>query len=58
MDNPHDRSKPWYVNSICPANTGEYVISFSELPGYDVLKKAEYKSWYDTSPWLYVLKKK
>jgi len=57
-ENPHDRSKPWYVNSICPANTGEYVISFSELPGYDVLEKAEYKSWYDTSPWLYVLKKK
>ena len=57
VENPHDRSKPWYVNSICPANTAEYVISFSELPGYEVLKKAEYKSWYDTSPWLYVLKK-
>lgn len=57
IENPHDRSKPWYVNSICPANTAEYVISFSELPGYDVIKKATYRSWYDTSPWLYVLKK-
>lgn len=55
--NPHDRSKPWYVNSICPWNTAEYVISFSELPGYEVIKKATYRSWYDTSPWLYVLKK-
>lgn len=58
MQDPHDRSKPWYVNSICPLNTGEYVISFSEMPGYDVVKKAKYKSWYDTSPWLFVLKKK
>ncbi|MEK7102683.1 MAG: glycosyltransferase family 39 protein [Patescibacteria group bacterium] len=57
-ENPHDRSKPWYVNSMCPTNTAEYVISFSELPGYEVIKKASYKSWYDTSPWLYVLKKK
>lgn len=55
--NSHDRSKPWYVNSICPMNTAEYVISFSELPGYEVIKKATYRSWYDTSPWLYVLKK-
>ncbi|MBI4098596.1 MAG: glycosyltransferase family 39 protein [Candidatus Magasanikbacteria bacterium] len=57
-ENPHDRSKPWYVNSICPADTGAYVVSFSELPGYEVFLKTEYKSWYDTSPWLYVLKKK
>jgi len=57
IENPHDRSKPWYVNSICPVNSGEYAISFSELEGYEVIKKSSYKSWYDTSPFLFVLKK-
>ena len=57
MENPHDRSKPWYVNSLCPVNTGEYVISFTEIKGYKTIKKASYNSWYDTSPFLYVLQK-
>lgn len=54
----NDPSKPWYINYICPINTAEYVISFSELSGYEIIKKTTYKSLYDTSPWLYVLKKK
>lgn len=54
----NDSSKKWYLNYICPINTAEYVISFSALDGYEVIKKSTYSSLYDTSPWLYVLKKK
>lgn len=53
----NDPAKPWYVNFICPINRAEYVISFSELPGYEIIKKTMYPGWYDTSPWLYVLRK-
>lgn len=53
----NDPSKPWYLNFICPINTAEYVISFSELPGYKIIKKTTYFSLYDTSPWLYLLEK-
>ncbi len=57
MPNPHDRSKPWYVNSLCPVNAAEYIISFTEISGYKSIKKTSYNSWYDTSPSLYVLQK-
>ena len=57
MEITHNPSKPWYLNHVCQINTAEYVISFSELAGYEVIKKTTYPSLYDTSPWLFVLKK-
>jgi len=38
--------KPWYLCWLFPQNTNKYVISFSVLPGYEVIKSEKYYNYF------------
>ena len=55
---PAKARKPWYLRKIFPAIDDEYVISFSQLEGYEVLKERSYTSWFlSGSHSMYVLRR-
>lgn len=41
-----DLTRPWYINRLFPKNTREFVISFSELPNYQIIAEKSYYNYF------------